>query len=99
MMNIDAEMKLWEDRLNDEFGTLLKSIIKHTDDYFVSELGEDGFGTTPIEQYSAVYALDGEKVRLNIATSVYNILYNYDILDNDLTVKNLVNKLMKIAKS
>lgn len=99
MMNIDAEMKLWEERSNDEFGKLLKSIIEHTNDYFISELGEDGFDTTPIEHYSAMYALDGEKYRLDIAISVYNILYNYDILDNDWVVKKLVNKLMKVAKS
>ena len=41
-MNIEEEMKIWEERSNDEFGSLLKSVIKLTNEYFSSDIDEDG---------------------------------------------------------
>ena len=95
-LTLDEEMKLWETRDNDEFGKTLRAIRDLTNDYFPVEEDEFGMSSTPISHYSAQYALDGEKVRKSIAKSVHDILYNYDILNNDSAVKSLVNKLMKI---
>jgi len=96
-MKLDDEMKLWETRSNDEFGKTLRAIRDLTNDYFPVEKDEFGISSTPISNFSAQYALYGEKVRKNIAKSVRDILYNYDILNNDSAVKSLVNKLMKIS--
>ena len=41
MYNLEQEMKVWEERSNDEFGTLLKSIIELTNDYFASDINEE----------------------------------------------------------
>lgn len=90
-MTIDEEIKLWEDRSNDEFGKILKSIIKLTDDYFVRELGDDGFGTTPVEPYSVNYAVYGD--RSYIFNCVKNVLENYDILGNDDGIDSLMVEL------
>lgn len=98
-MNIDEEMKLWETRDNDEFGKTLRAIRDLTDDYFPMEKDEFGMYSTPISHYSAIYALDGEKVRKNIVKSVKSILYNYDILGNDEGVDSLVKELEEIANN
>jgi len=96
-MTLDEEMKLWEIRDNDEFGKILKAIRELTNDYFCIERDEFGIESTPISHYCAIYSLDGEKVRKSIAKSIYDILYNYDILGNDEGVENLVNELIEIA--
>ena len=96
-MTLDEEMKLWEIRDNDEFGKTLRAIRELTNDYFCIESDEFGIESTPISHYSAIYALDGEKVRKSIAKSVYDILYNYDIIGNDEGVSSLVNELKRIA--
>ena len=96
-MTLDEEMKLWETRANDEFGKTLKAIRELTNDYFCVEEDEFGIESTPISHYSAIYALDGEKVRKSIARSVYDILYNYDIIGNDEGISSLVKEMLKIA--
>ena len=35
-MTIEKEMQIWEERANDEFGTILKKIQKATKDYLYS---------------------------------------------------------------
>ena len=37
-MTLDEEMKLWEERANDEFGQILKKIAKATKDYLYSQI-------------------------------------------------------------
>ena len=96
-MTLDEEMKLWEIRDNDEFGKTLRAIRELTNDYFYIERDEFGMESTPISYYLAIYALDGEKVRKSIAKSIYDILYNYDIIGNDEGVSSLVNELKRIA--
>lgn len=96
-MTLDEEMKLWEIRDNDEFGKTLRALRELTDDYFPIERDELGMESTPISHYSAIYALDGETARKSIAKSVYNILYNYDIIGNDEGVRSLVDELKRIA--
>lgn len=92
-MNIEEEMKLWEDRSNDEFGTILKSIRELTKDYLYS-WEEMGIEYNILSEYITGYALDGN--REYTAKSIRNILYNYDILNNDKAVKSLVNDLFKL---
>lgn len=94
-MNIDQEMKLWEERSNDEFGTILKQIKEACIDYFVAEEDENGILSTPIDDYIAAYAVYGNRKR--ISTSVRGILFNYDILGNHKDIEDLVMKLCKLC--
>ena len=84
-MNLNEEMKLWEERANDEFGQILKKIAKADIEYNV------------LSEYITGYALDGN--RKYTAKCIYNILYNYDILGNHKNVKKLVDKLTKLANN
>ena len=94
-MNIDAEMKLWEERSNDEFGKLLKSIIELTNDYFAPDVDEDGmFMKNPLEYYATLYSVDGN--RKYVFNAVNGILYNYDITGNDKSVESLLMDLRKL---
>jgi len=93
-MNLDEEMKLWEERANDEFGQILKKIKQVTKDYLYS-WEEMGIESNVLSEYITAYALDGN--RKYTAKAIYNILYNYDILGNHRNVKKLVNEMMKLA--
>ena len=95
-MNIDEEMKLWEERANDEFGQILKKIAKATKDYLYS-WKEMGIEYNVLSEYITCYALDGN--REYTAKAIYNILYNYDILGNHKNVKKLVEQLIKLANN
>ena len=93
-MNIDEEMKLWEERANDEFGQILKKIAKATKDYLYS-WEEMGIEYNVLSEYITGYALDGN--RKYTAKAIYNVLYNYDILGNHRNVKKLVKEMEKLA--
>jgi ABC-type glycerol-3-phosphate transport system substrate-binding protein len=93
-MNLDEEMKLWDERANDEFGKVLKKIKKATKDYLYS-WEEMGIEYNILSEYITGYALDGN--RKFAAKHIYNILENYDILGNHRNVKKLVNKMMDLA--
>ena len=93
-MNLDEEMKLWDERANDEFGKVLKKIKKATKDYLYS-WEEMGIEYNILSEYITSYALDGN--RMFAAKHIYNILENYDILGNHHNVKKLVNKMMDLA--
>lgn len=92
-MTIDEEMKLWEERANDEFGTILKQIKEATKDYLYS-WEEMGIEYNILSEYITSYALDGN--REYVAKSVKNILTEYDILGNHQNVKKMVNNLFKL---
>ena len=92
--NIDMEMKLWEDRLNDNFGKILQKIKKLTNDIFYHEEDEFGISSTPISHEISIYCLDGNKKVT--ANRVESILENYDILENYSNIKKLVNKLKSL---
>ena len=94
-MNIDEEMKIWEERSNDEFGKILKAIKELTKDYFYSEEDENGIKFTPISNYIAEYSLDGNR-KVTYAR-IHNILENWDILGNNEGVDSLVKELNEIA--
>ena len=93
-MNLDEEMKLWEERANDEFGHILKKIAKATKDYLYS-WKEMGIEYNVLSEYITGYALDGN--REYTAKAIYNILYNYDILSNHRNIKKLVKEMEQIA--
>lgn len=90
-MTIDEEMKLWEDRSNDEFGKILNTIKELTKDYFCAEPDEYGIFSTPISNCIAWYSLDGN--RKYVYTQMKCILENWDILGNDEGVELLMVEL------
>jgi len=90
-MSIDEEMKLWEVRSNDEFGSILKQIRQMTSDIVIDTVDA-------MNQYIAIYSLDGESARKRIANSVENFLINYDLTGSDYKeFDNLVKKLKKLV--
>ena len=93
-MTLDEEMKLWEERANDEFGKLLKKIENTTDEYLY-HWEENGIMYNALSEYITSYALDSN--RKYVAKNIYNILYNYDILGNHRNIKKLVNQMVEIA--
>lgn len=94
-MSLDDEMKLWEDRSNDEFGKVLQAIKELTKDYFVAEEDEFGINSMPLDVYIAQYSVFG--MRKSIALNVRDLLENYDILGNDEGVDNLVKELEELT--
>ena len=94
-MNIEQKMKVWEERSNDEFGKLVKSVIELTNDYFTPYEDTNGIIiTNPIQYYYTMYALDGN--RKYVLNAINGILYNYDITGNDKGVDSLIRQLTKI---
>ena len=90
-MSIDEEMKLWEVRSNDEFGSILKQIRQMASDIVTDTVDA-------MNQYIAVYSLDGESARKHIVNSVENFLINYDLTGSDYKeFDNLVKKLKKLV--
>ena len=94
-MSLDDEMKLWEDRSNDEFGKVLQAIKELTKDYFVAEEDEFGINSMPLDVYIAQYSVFGK--RKSIALNVRDLLENYDILGNDEGIDNLMKELEELA--
>lgn len=90
-MNIDEQMKLWEERSNDPFGTVLKSIRDLTKDYFPYDEDENGIESSPISWYIASYSVDGN--RAHTLRCLKATLDNYDILGNDEGVDSLIKEL------
>lgn len=93
-MTIDEEMKLWEERSNDEFGKILKALKELTKDYFVAEEDEFGINNMPLDVYIAQYSVFGR--RKPIVLNICDLLENYDILGNDEGVDNLVKELKNL---
>lgn len=92
-MTLDEEMKLWEERANDEFGQILKKIKKSTKDYLYS-WEEFGIEYNSISEYIMAYSLDGD--RRWTATHIKAVLEDYDIIPNHKNVQKLVNELFKL---
>ena len=96
-MNIEEEMKIWKERSNDDLGSLLKSVIKLTNEYFSSDIDEDGIPVkNPIQYYSTLYTVSGN--RKYVLNTIREILYDYDILGNNKEVDSLIKQLNKIIK-
>ena len=93
-MTIKEEMNLSEERVNDEFGTILTKIQKATKDFLYS-LEEMGIEYNSLSYSITSYALDGN--REYTAKQIYIVLYNYDILGNHRNIKKLVKEMLKLA--
>ena len=93
-MTIKEELKLWEERANDEFGQVLKKICKATMDYLPS-WEYMGIEYNMLSEYITGYSLDGD--RKYTASAIHNVLYNYDILGNHRNIKKLVKEMLKLA--
>ena len=96
---LDEDMKLWDERANDEFGQVLYEIEKYaidlfgtTKDYEVPELEQ-----SIISKYITTYALTGDKNY--VARRIYGTLENFDMIDNmdDPHFMELVNEMMELA--
>jgi len=90
---LDKEMKLWKERANDDFGTILKKINEATKDLLYS-WEEMGIEMNPLSEYITGYSLDGN--RKWTAIHIKAILENYDILGNHTNIKRMVNKLFTL---
>lgn len=95
--NLDEDMQLWNERRNDKFGQVLDEIEQYTIDLFGTEKNEYGIDDSILGWLPSEYALDGN--RKYVAKQVYNILYQYDMIDNmdDPHFMELVNEMMELA--
>jgi len=93
-ITLDEEMKLWEERANDEFGQILTKIKKATKDYLYS-WNEMGIEYNELSEPITAYALDGN--RFHTATRIKNILSEIDLLGNHRNIKKLVDDLFKLC--
>lgn len=84
-MTLDEEMKIWEARMNDQFGKTLSSIVK-------TEKNKFGLCSNLLDECKSVYALDGN--RSFIVKKIKHILTEYDMIDD---FKSSVRKLEKLA--
>lgn len=94
-MTLEQEMKLWEERSNDKFGTMLKSLKKATNDYFLEEENEFAIKSTPISKLTSIYAVDGD--RKYVYKRAYSICENYDLLQFE-NVSNILKAMKKLSE-
>lgn len=85
-------MELWETRSKDEFGTILSSLNKLTEDFFPPYTDDFGINHTLVSDYVTMYALDGN--RSYVAKSIKNVLEVYDIIPQNRKIENVVRKMM-----
>lgn len=91
-LSIDEEIEQWKARRNDEFGQVLREIAAQAFGDLFQEEDEWGLTSTPITQYIAGYAIDGN--RQYTAKAVMSILEAYDVLED---VKALADKMKELA--
>ena len=89
---LDEEMEQWEARRNDEFGQVLREIAAQAFGDLFQEEDEWGLTSTPITQYIAGYAIDGN--RQYTAKAIMKTLEAYDVLED---VKALADKMKELA--
>lgn len=92
-MTLDEEIKLWEERANDEFGLILNKIKEATKDHLYS-WEEFGIEYNSISEYITAYSLDGD--RRWTAIHIKAVLENYDIIPNYKNVQKLIDELFKL---
>ena len=100
-MTLEEEMKLWEERENDEVGKLINLAYNETKDIIYSYTDEFVIEHNPIKSVLAMYELDGN-TKCSIR-ELKNILHNYDICNFD-NVENsnkveLGKKIVKFEKT
>ena len=100
-MTLEEEMKLWEERENDEVGKLINLVYNETKDIIYSYTDEFGIEHNPIKSVLAMYELDGN-AKCSIR-ELKNILHNYDICNfENVEYSNnpeLANKIVEFEKS
>ena len=96
-MTLEEEMKLWEERENDEVGKLINLAYNETKDIIYSYTDKFGIEHNPIKSVLAMYELDGN-AKYSIR-ELKNILYNYDICNfENVEYSNNVELAKKIVK-
>lgn len=100
-MTLEEEMKLWEERENDEVGKLINFAYNETKDILYSYKDEFGIEHNPINSVLDAYLLDGN-AKYSVR-NLKNILHNYDICNfDDVKYSNnveLAKKILKFEKS
>ena len=96
-MTLEEEMKLWEERENDEVGKLINFAYNEIKDIIYSYIDEFGIEHNSIKSVLDVYAIDGN-AKCSIR-NLKNILYFYDVCNfNDVEHSNNVELAKKIVK-
>lgn len=96
-MTLEEEMKLWEERENDEVGKLINLAYNETKDIIYSYTDKFGIEHNPIKSVLAMYELDGN-AKYSIR-ELKNILYNYDICNfENVEYSNNVELAKKIVE-
>lgn len=96
-MTLEEEMKLWEERENDEVGKLINLAYNETKDIVYSHTDDLGIEHNPIKSVLDVYVIDGN-AKCSIR-NLKNILYFYDICNfDDVKYSNNVELAKKIVK-
>ena len=96
-MTLEEEMKLWEERENDEVGKLINFAYNETKDILYSYKDEFGIEHNPINSVLDVYVIDGN-AKCSIR-NLKNVLFFYDICNfNDIEYSNNVELAKKIVK-
>lgn len=100
-MTLEEEMKLWEERENDEVGKLINFACNETKDILYSYKDEFGIEHNPIKSVLDIYELCGNAK--NSIGELKHILRNYDICNfADIKYSNnvkLAKKILKFEKS
>ena len=81
-MTLDEEMKLWEVRSNDKFGSLIKKIDGIIDECTLKEDHGSGIKSSYLAHLHAVYCLDGNVNNIMAAMISYLENYDYICMDN-----------------
>lgn len=76
-MTLDEEMQLWETRSNDKFGSLIKSIEKELDGYFLNEETDYGTVSNPVHSILTSYELDGDMESCFNSVCYFLQMYDY----------------------
>lgn len=97
-LSLEDEMKIWQERANDEFCQILKKIERIFIDMFGEHESEYGIKYSALSDIISYYVGNGN--RKYTANNIYRTLENYDMLNNgDKKLDALVSKMMNLAKS
>ena len=81
-MTLDEEMKLWEVRSNDKFGSLIKKIDEIIDECTLKEDHGSGIKSSYLAHLHALYCLYGNTNKIMAAMINYLENYDYIFMDN-----------------
>ena len=96
-MTLEEEMKLWEERENDEVGKLINFAYNEAKDIIYSHTDDLGIEHNPIKSVLDTYVIDGN-AKYSIR-NLKNVLFFYDICNfDDVKYSNNVELAKKIVK-